>query len=165
MTRELFLLLLGALLILVAVLAGRVVSAAISLRALRTLRIAVAGTGVLCAIAALILIGSDASSVPAGPVRVLITDELGSDQVSEEIRVFLGGRYLGVIKVDEQSPKASLTVTVPEAGRRDYRTRSRIQIKGQEPTVASNEGEVIIDGESPLEFRHDPQGRTYLKPR
>lgn len=160
MTAELLLLLLGAVLILVGMLAGRIPLRAIG----RTLRIVAAAGGVLCVVAGLILIGSDGSSVPAGAVRVVITDELGPDQVREEVRVFLDGRDVGVIKVNEQSPRARLAVTVPKAGRHDYKTQSKIQIKGEALKMANNRGEVIIDGKSPLKIFYDAQGRTYLKP-
>jgi hypothetical protein len=166
MTGELLLLLPGAVLILASAVAGRIKVRAIALAQVgRTLRIAAAGVGVMCVVAALILIGSDSSSARAGPLGVTITDELGPDQVSEQLRVFLDGEDVGVVRVDEQSPKARLTVTVAKVGRHDYRTETTSQIEGQAPKKASNTGDVVIDGESHLEVRSDEEGRTYLKPR
>jgi hypothetical protein len=166
MTAELLLFLVGAALIFVAVFAGRREARAIGLaRVGRTLRGAVAGVGVLCVVAALILTGSDDSVAPAGPVRVAIVDELGSGQVSERIRVFLDGRDLGVVKVDRQTPKARLIATVPAAGRYDYVLQAVRQLQGHQPTKISNKGDVVIDGESSrLDMFSDSEGKSFLVP-
>jgi hypothetical protein len=165
MTGELVLLLLGAVLILAGALAGRAQVRALRLAQVgRMPRIAAVGTGLLCVVAALILIGSDDYAAPAGPVKVTVSNELGPDQVSEEIRVFLDGRDVGVVRVDEQSPKASLTVTVAKTGRHDYRTESTSQLKGQKPVKVSHSDNVLIDGKSRLIVYYDDEGRTYLGP-
>jgi hypothetical protein len=167
MTGGLLLLVVGVVLVFAAVLAREAPLRAIGLgRVGRTPRIAVAGGGVLCVVAALILIAGDNSDRPAGPVRVTITTELGPEQISEETRVFIDGHYIGMLKIDESSPEARLTETV-QAGRRDYKTESKVQLKGEdEPQVAINEGQVIIDGKTPLTIFYNEKAphRTYLKP-
>jgi hypothetical protein len=123
---------------------------------------AVAGVGLLCVVAALILMGSDDHGTSPGPLKVTIADELGPGQVSEEITVFLDGRHVGVIKIDQQSPKAQLPLTVAKAGRYDYRLEAKRQLKGKQPVAVSSKGDVVIDGRGHLGIYADPTGKTYL---
>ncbi|MEY2516144.1 MAG: hypothetical protein QOJ89_3502 [bacterium] len=166
MTDESVLLVLGAALMLVAALAGRPRARAIGLARGPALRGALAAAGALCVVAAVILRGSDERDVPAGAVTVEITDELGSGQLSERIRVFLDGRDVGVVTVDERAPKARLSVTVPKAGRFAYRLQSTRQVNGRQPTRVDTTGNVVIDGHSSrLDVFSDDEGKTYLVPR
>jgi hypothetical protein len=165
MTGELLLLLLGAVLILAGVLGGSVPVRVAGLGHMgRTPRFAAAGAGLLCVVAALILIEGDDYVAPAGPITFTIANELGPNQVFEEIRVFLKGRDVGVVRVDERSPTASLTVTVPKAGRYAYRTESKSQVKGQKPSTDTHDDNVFIDGKSQLVVYYDQEGHTYLGP-
>lgn len=161
MPRELLLLLVGALLISLAALAG---GARMRARVGRTLRAATAAAGLLCAGAALILMVSDGRDLDAGPVTVVISNELGANQVSEEIRVSLDGREVGVLKVDEQSPRARLTVSVEMAGRYEYTVKSKRRVKGREPTDVSSDGNVAIGEGGRLTVFSNSKGDTFLLP-
>lgn len=167
MTAESVLLLLGAALMFVALLAGRARARAIGpARAGPALRGALAAAGVLCVVAALILLSTDDGHVPAGAVSVEITDELSSHQVSERIKVFLDGRDVGVVEVDEHAPKARLSVTVPKAGRYAYRLEAQRQVNGRKPTKVQSDGNVVIDGHSSrLDVFSNPKGETFLFPQ
>jgi hypothetical protein len=93
------LLLVGAVLILVAARAGG--SRAIGIAPPgAALRLGAATAGLLCVVAAVILMSGDGSRETPGPADVAITNELGPQQLSEEIRVFIDGRHVGVLKVD-----------------------------------------------------------------
>lgn len=157
MSGEWLFLVVGVALVLAGALTGRA-------RIGGTARIAIAGVGVLCVVAASILLGSEGRRASGDPVKVTITNELGPDQVKEEIRVFLDGREVGILEVDEQSPRARVTATVAKPGRYDYRLLARSQVTGKEPTEVSHEDDVFIDNEGRLDIYYDDEGRTYLAP-
>ena len=99
----------GGVLVLAGALAGRPQLRAIGLAPLgRSACGAIAATGLLCVVAGLILLGGEGASAKPGPVRATVEAELAPDEVSEEIRVFLDGRDMGIVRVDKQAPKARL---------------------------------------------------------
>jgi hypothetical protein len=162
MTADLLLLLLGTVLILAGVLAGTVPGGNATRRTWRgrTPRIVASSAGVLCVAAGLIVLSSDDYS--AGAVRVTITGELAPEEVSEEIRVFLDGREVGVVKVDERSPKRRVTVTVAKTGRHAYRLESKRQVKGQKPSRVTRNDYVSIGIDSVLGIYYGPEGEVFL---
>jgi len=125
-------------------------------------RLVIGATGLLCVIAATILLSSADVADRAGLVAVAIDNELGSGQVSEEVRVFLDGRYVGVLTVNQKSPTARLTATVTGAGRHGYRLLTRRVVKGRGVKVIRSHGDVVIDGRRDLFIVADEKGRTYL---
>jgi len=157
MAGEWLFLLVGVALALTGALAGR-------LRMGQPPRIAIAGVGMLCVVAASILLASEDPRASVGPVRVTIVNELGPDQVREKISVFLDGRNIGVLEVDERSPRARVTATVAKTGRYDYRLVARSQVTGRAPTEVSHEDDVFIDADGRLDIYYDDEGRTYLGP-
>lgn len=126
------------------------------------LRLGAATAGLLCVVAAVILMSSDGSRETPGTVNVAITNELGPQQLSEEISVFIDGRHVGVLKVDTRSPKARMVVAVSKVGRHAYTLVARRRAQGRSMVEVSSKGDVVIDGDSPLTFYSDPTGRTYL---
>lgn len=131
-------------------------------RALRTARIALASTGVLCLVSGLILLSGSTAEAPAGPVRVTIEAELAPEELSEEVRVFLDGRDRGVVRVDKRSPVSRLAVTVDALGRHDYRLESIRQVRGKPPEKAARRDDVIIDKQAKLGIFFGPEGKVYL---
>ena len=143
---------LGALLLLTAVLGG-----GFELRELKVPRVGRIARGVagilggVCVLFAIALTGLDdaahANRTPnsnpgpsAGhdqpvqqPVHIELTDELGDNQVSEQVSVVFDGRKVGDLKVDADYPTAQLEITLPAAGRYDY-------------TIASDSQELADDG-------------------
>jgi hypothetical protein len=149
----------GALLLLVvgiALLAAAVIELPPGGRALglarlrRWPRITAAAAGALCVSSATILLLSDDTSVPSGAATEVIVDELGPDQVREEVRIFIDGKDVGVLRIDEHSPKARLAVTVAHAGMKDYRTQLIKQLRGKQPIRRTYSSEVVIDGRGSL---------------
>lgn len=128
----------------------------------RTLQATLTAAGALCVVAGAIVMASDTSDATAGPVRVQITDDLASDQVSEQVDVSLDGRSAGTLSIDRRSPSDSLAVTVANAGRHDYRLVVRRQLKGHAPVTAGGHGHVDIDGRGSLTLYSDDRGDTYL---
>lgn len=163
MSAELLLLTVGSLLVVLAALAGKRRTRTIGYdRAVRTARVSVASTGVLCLVSGLILLSGSAADAPAGPVRVTIEAELAPKELSEEVRVFLDGRDRGVVRVDERSPVSRLAVTVDAIGRHDYRLESTRQVRGKRPEKAARSDDVIIDRQAMLGIFFGPDGKVYL---
>ncbi len=59
---------------------------------------------------------------PPTPTSIAFSlfDQLGEDQISEQVRVLINGRDVGTLSVSQQRPSASLTVSVPKAGQYSY---------------------------------------------
>jgi hypothetical protein len=131
-------------------------------RAGRTAGLAIAGTGLMCGVAGLILLGGEGTGAKAGPVRATIRAELEPDEVSEEIRVFLDGRDAGVVRVDARAPVSDLAVSVDRVGRHAYRLESVRQKKGKRPEQARRTDKVAIADRSRLGIFYGPDGKVYL---
>ena len=165
MTGEAFFLPIGAALILAALLARTWLLRVIGLTPARTtFRLTVGVVGVLCVLTGLILIGSDRAATREGRVKVTIVQDLNPRMVREEIRVFLDGRPVGVVKVDERSPVARLIVIVPKVDRYDYRLESARQRKGEAPSRAVFGSRVRIDGNEPLLIYYSERDELFLTP-
>lgn len=54
------------------------------------------------------------------PVHVVVRDELGENQISEQVTVVLDGRRVGDLTVNTDYPTSDLELTVDDAGRHDY---------------------------------------------
>jgi hypothetical protein len=121
-----------------------------------------ASGGALCVIAALILIAGGGSTARSGSVRVSIGDELSEGQVSEEIRIVLDDRDVGVLHVDRRSPKAQVTVTLARKGRFRYRLDSTRVLKGKPPERRTSSGQVVIESSRPLMLYVDERGGIHL---
>lgn len=61
---------------------------------------------------------------PETSIDFTITDQLGEDQITEQVSVVIDGRSVGTLTVDVVHPTASLTVTVPTAGLYQYKLDS-----------------------------------------
>jgi hypothetical protein len=132
-------------------------------RAMSIARVSLGSIGALSVVAAIILVAGGGVGTRSGAVRVSIGDELGPDQVSEEIRVFLDGRDVGVLRVDRRTPKAQLTAKLSRAGRHRYRLDYTRVRKGKAPARGTSESEVVIEHSRPLLLYADDEGNTYLK--
>jgi hypothetical protein len=89
------------------------------------------------------------TSAKEDPIDFTIHDQLGENEVSEQVTILLDGRRVGTLTVTEEYPDAMISVSVPQTGRYSYTA---------EATTAFN-----IDGE-----RHDVigagQGTINVKP-
>jgi hypothetical protein len=64
--------------------------------------------------------GPASPSPDSGPVRFVIRDDLGENQISEQVTVVLDGRRVGSLTVNADYPTSDLEVSVDDAGRHDY---------------------------------------------
>lgn len=145
---DVVLLIVGVLLLAGAALAGSRVHAIGVDRIGATARLTIAGIGVMCVVAAVILLAS--GSPKKGSVSATVMCILDASLASDEITVFLDGRSVGVLRVNERSPEAQLPVSVAKAGRHEYRLQSKRRPKGAGPAHATHAGNLVIDGELPL---------------
>lgn len=147
----------GAALLLVAWFVGRPHAGATGLARIgRTPRLACAGVALLCATAGFIVSGSEEYGIQADPVRVTIAAELAPDEVSEEVRVILGGRDLGVVRVDKDTPKSRLTTSVAATGRHTYHLESTRQKTGRAPEHVTQSSHVVISAKGRLGVFYHP---------
>lgn len=56
----------------------------------------------------------------ANSIDFTIVDQLGPNQISEQVAVVIDGRSVGTLTVDTYHPTATLSVTVPDSGRYSY---------------------------------------------
>jgi hypothetical protein len=68
-----------------------------------------------------------------GPIRFVVRDELGLNQVSEQVSLVLDGRRVGELTVNSEYPESTLELSVDDPGRHDY-------------TVSASSVEVDEDG-------------------
>jgi hypothetical protein len=71
------------------------------------------------------------SPIVAAVVDFQITDELGDGQVTERVVVVIDGRSVGTLTVDTVHQTASLTVTMPRAGRYTYELSSTAVVQDE----------------------------------
>ena len=57
---------------------------------------------------------------PPEPVEFFLTDQLGQDEVSEQVTVLIDGKNVGNLTVNQSYPNAQLRVSVPQAGQHSY---------------------------------------------
>jgi hypothetical protein len=153
----------GAALILAGALAGGARARAIGLARVGTIaRVASAGLGLVCVLAGAFVTGREACDSGTGRARFTISDELGPNQVSERVRVFFDGRDVGVLEIDQHSPKAQMAVTLGKPCEHHYRLVLERRLKGDQPTEATTERDIVILPDSHMVVDSDPRGAAYL---
>jgi hypothetical protein len=75
------------------------------------------------------------SPIAGALVDFQITDELGDGQVTERVVVVIDGRSVGTLTVDTVHQTASLTVTMPRAGRYMYELSSTAVVEDEYGTT------------------------------
>jgi hypothetical protein len=162
MTGELLLLLVGVTLVLAALVAIAARGRSTGFARLHGWPLtATLAAGALCVSAgSIVLLSRD----PTGVISEPITDTLSSDEFSEHVRVIIDGREIGVVRIDERSPHARLTVTVAKEGRYAYRTESIVHFKGKRPLTNHFEGKVFIDGKGTLQVSVDDVAEAFVAP-
>jgi hypothetical protein len=94
----------------------------------RFARVLATGAGAVC-----ILLGIAMSTPPeagpgdnvaraaeTGPVHFTVRDQLGENQISEQVTVILDGRRVGDLTVNADFPESQIEVSVDDPGRHDY---------------------------------------------
>lgn len=64
--------------------------------------------------------GDNIARADAGPVHFTVRDQLGENQISEQVTIILDGRRVGDLTVNADYPETRVEISVSEAGRHDY---------------------------------------------
>lgn len=136
MTAEIVMFVLGGVMLLIAIVGG-----GFELKELKVPRVGW-GTRLVSGIAGILFVFLGVGMAPIAPgrqasqpVTFTIHDELGDNQVSEQVTIVIDGRVVGTLAVDRQYPSGMITVTVPEAGQHTYTVEAR--------AVFDHEGELF----------------------
>jgi hypothetical protein len=100
------------------------------------------------------------------PVTVTIRDSLGSNQISEQVRVLIDGDEAGTLTVNEHYPQSTLTVTVPTEGQYSYILEARAvfveEDGGMREMVGAGQGAINIRAGKTFELSSTLTGDTWL---
>jgi hypothetical protein len=93
------------------------------------------------------------ASQPEGPVEVMLIDDLGQGEISEQVTVLIDGKNVGNLTVNGDYPHSSLRINVSKPGQHSYTAEAAavFNVNGY-PMQYSGAGQGMIDIES---------GRTY----
>lgn len=69
--------------------------------------------------------GTSTPILPTAAVDFAIYNTLGEGQVSEQVTVFIDGKFVGTLTINEHYRDAVITINVPEAGRYSYSVEAR----------------------------------------
>jgi len=93
--------------------------------------------------------GGDKAVVQAGreePVEFTLTDQLGEDELSEQVTVLVDGKDIGNLTVNEAYPNSRLVVAVPTSGQHSYTAEATAIFNDQgTPVQYAGAGQGMID--------------------
>jgi hypothetical protein len=145
MTPTLVLTLLGAILLLVGLLGG-----GFEVKELKIPRVGWAARIPALLAGSLLLLLGIAPKQPDPPppsqgINVTIVDDLGDDQISEQVVFNIDGRNVGVINVNRDYPHASLRVHLAGPGKYSYMATANAHFKDNPRAEYSGVGQALID--------------------
>jgi hypothetical protein len=166
MTAEIISFAFGGLLILIGILGGGL--------EVRKLKIPKVGPGarILAAVGGLSFItlgigiqsrGTTPEKASSSPVNFTISDVLGDEQVSERMTVVIDGRNVGDLTVNEQYPRSTITVTVPQEGKYNYVLDTSAVFKGDNAELHGvGQGTIDVKPEKAFTARSCVNGNTWI---
>jgi len=99
-------------------------------------------------------IPSSPPSEPATPIDFTIRDELGDDQVSEQVTVVIDGRVVGTLTINQHYRNSMVSVTVPRPGQYSYTVEATAVFAGEDGEFQyTGAGQGMIDVTSGRSFR------------
>jgi hypothetical protein len=97
------------------------------------------------------------------PVNFTISDVLGDEQVSERMTVVIDGRNVGDLTVNEQYPRSTITVTVPQEGKYNYVLDTSAVFKGDNAELHGvGQGTIDVKPEKAFTARSCVNGNTWI---
>jgi hypothetical protein len=144
-----------------------------------------AGVRILSAIVGVIFIvlgfsGSSASSQesvgPGGqrvvlantnhdPVEFFLTDQLGDDEVSEQVTVLIDGKDVGDLTVNQNYPSSKIRVSVPQTGQHSYTAEATAVFDDQGTSfeyTGVGQGMINVQAGKIYSLRGSVSGNTWL---
>lgn len=105
------------------------------------------------------------ASQPEGPVEVMLVDDLGQGEMSEQVTVLIDGKNVGNLTVNGDYPHSSLRVSVNKPGQHSYTAEAAavFNVQGY-PMQYTGAGQGMIDVESGKTYslRGSISGNTWL---
>lgn len=112
-----------------------------------------------------------AGSVPkeesrSAPTRFVIRDQLGPNQIAEEVDIIIDGEHVGTLAVDQNNTTDELNVSVPGGpGRYSYTASARAIFQDQQrrrmPASGTGQGMIEIQGNEVFELVGSFSGDTW----
>jgi hypothetical protein len=99
-------------------------------------------------------------------VTFLIVDSLGENQVSEQVRVLIDGKEVGILGINEHYPNCNITVSVPRPGQYSYVLEAKAvfrNLHGQlYEIVGVGQGNIFVSHGKKYELASTITGDTWL---
>ena len=106
-----------------------------------------------------------AAAPPAEPVDFLLTDELGDDELSEQVTVLIDGKNVGNLSVSEAYPTAQMRISVPQPGQHSYHAEATaiFDANGQSfEYTGTGQGMINVRAGKVYSLRGSVSGNTWL---
>jgi len=108
------------------------------------------------------VIHADPPPPPVEPVDFFLTDQLGDDEVSEQVTVLVDGRDVGNLTVNETYPTSRLKVTVPP-GQHSYTAEATAVVDDQGTEYRGvGQGMINVRAGKTYSLRGSVSGNTWL---
>ena len=99
----------------------------------------------------------------SSPVNFTISDVLDDEQVSEQMTIVIDGRNVGDLTVNEQYPRSTITVTVPQEGKYSYVLDASAVFKGDNAELHGvGQGTIDVKSEKAFTARCFVSGNTWI---
>lgn len=99
------------------------------------------------------------------PVEFFLTDQLGDDEVSEQVTVLVDGKDVGNLTVNQTYPNSRLRVTVPQPGQHSYTAEATAVFVDQGTTfeyTGVGQGMIDVRPGKIYSLRGSASGTTWL---
>lgn len=128
----------------------------------RFARVLAAGAGGACIMLGIGLATVEPEAVGKSPATFRIRDELGPNQLSEQVTVVVDGRRVGDLTVNENYPTSELEVTVEEPGRHDYTVSVSSLELAEDGTVVerdgTGQGSIVVEEGAAFQIAYSESG-------
>jgi len=106
-----------------------------------------------------------AANPPPEPVEFFLTDQLGEDEISEQVTVLIDGKNVGNLTVSQSYPNAQLRVTVPQPGQHSYAAEATAVFDDNGDTfeyTGAGQGMINVRAGKIYSLRGSVSGNTWL---
>ena len=173
LTGDVLILLLGGLLVLSGIIGGGFEIKEIKIPKIGTI------SRILASIAGIVLIfvgvgmrdqaSQPATSMNSDPPSLStfsIFDNLGEDQVSEQVRILIDGKEVGTLTVSEDYQYSGINVTVPTAGRHGYDLEATAKFRDEDgriyTIIGGGQGSINVSAGKVFELTSTIIGSTWM---
>lgn len=104
-------------------------------------------------------------SAKEDPIEFTIHDQLGENEVSEQVTILLDGRRVGTLTISEEYPDAMISVTVPQTGRYSYTaeaTTAFVFDGERHQVIGAGQGTINVKPGKSFDLRGSPSSNNTL---